>query len=72
VTPGGTITVQGGGVIQLISPTQVATNLATGTNDKIAAGQRFIVRFIPEPGLLLLIGSGVAGLALLGRSRMRK
>ncbi len=69
---GATITVVGGGVIQLVAPTQVLTNLATGTNDKIASGQRFIIRFIPEPGLLLLIGSGVAGLALLGRSRMRK
>ena len=70
-TPGG-LQATGRGIIQLVSPTQVLTNLTTGTNDKIAAGQRFIVRFIPEPGLLLLIGSGVAGLALLGRSRMRK
>ena len=62
----------GRGVIQLVAPTQVQTNLTTGTNDKIASGQRLIIRFIPEPGLLLLIGSGVAGLALLGRSRMRK
>jgi hypothetical protein len=62
----------GGGVIQLISPSQVLTNLTTGTSDKVAAGQTFLIRFIPEPGLLLLIGSGVAGLALLGRSRMRK
>ncbi|MGI9592804.1 MAG: hypothetical protein ACR2P8_15655 [Myxococcota bacterium] len=71
-TPDGNITVTGRGVIQLISPSQVLTNLTTGTSDKIAAGQTFIIRFIPEPGLLLLIGSGVAGLALLGRSRMRK
>ena len=60
------------GVIQLISPSQVLTNLLTGTSDKVAAGQTFIIHFVPEPGLLLLIGSGVAGLALLGRSRMRK
>jgi len=72
VTPMGTISVQGGGVIQLISPSQVLTNLTTGTSDKVAAGQIFTIRFIPEPGLLLLIGSGIAGLALLGRSRMRK
>ena len=37
----------------------------------ISAGTTLIVRFIPEPGLLLLRGSGVAGLALLGRSRLR-
>jgi len=72
VTPMGTISVQGGGVIQLIAPSQTLTNLTTGTSDKIASGTTLIIRFIPEPGLLLLIGSGVAGLALLGRSRMRK
>jgi hypothetical protein len=70
-TPSGSITVTGGGVIQLISPAQVITNLTTGTSDKIAGGTTLIVRFIPEPGLLMLIGSGVAGLALLGRSRRR-
>ena len=30
------------------------------------------IHFVPEPGLMLLLGSGVVGLALLGRSRMRK
>ena len=67
-----TTSAQPSGVIQLISPSQVLTNLTTGTSDKVAAGQTFIIHFIPEPGLLLLLGSGVAGLALLGRSRMRK
>ena len=71
-TPGGgSATVTGRGVIQLIAPTQVLTNLTTGTQDKIAGGQTLLIRFIPEPGLLLLVGSGVVGLALLGRSRMR-
>jgi hypothetical protein len=28
-------------------------------------------RFVPEPGMLLLLGSGVAGLVLLGRSRLQ-
>jgi hypothetical protein len=64
--------VTGGGVLQLVSPTQTLTNLTTGTSDKIAGGTTLLIRFIPEPGLLLLIGSGVAGLALLGRSRMRE
>jgi len=31
-----------------------------------------VMHFIPEPGLLLLIGSGVAGLAFLGRRKMMK
>jgi hypothetical protein len=60
------------GVVQLVTPSQVATNLPLGSNKLIAAGQTLMIRFIPEPGLLLLLGSGVAGLALLGRSRLRK
>jgi hypothetical protein len=28
--------------------------------------------FIPEPGAPLLLGSGVAGLVILGRKRMRR
>ena len=51
---------------------QVVTNLETGTSDKVASGSDFIIRFIPEPGLLLLLGAGLAGVAVLGRSRMRK
>jgi hypothetical protein len=31
-----------------------------------------MIHFIPEPGLLLLLGSGVAGLAFLGRRKLRK
>jgi len=31
-----------------------------------------LIRFIPEPGLLLLLGSGVIGLVVLGRTRMHK
>jgi hypothetical protein len=30
------------------------------------------LHFIPEPGLLLMIGSGVVALGLIGRSRMKK
>jgi hypothetical protein len=33
---------------------------------------RVVVHFIPEPGLLLLFGSGAAAMALLGRRRIRK
>jgi hypothetical protein len=65
-------TAQPGGVIQLIAPQQVETNLALGSNDKVGTAAIFVIRFIPEPGLLLLVGSGVAGLALLGRRRWRK
>jgi hypothetical protein len=60
------------GVVQLISPMQVVTNLTAGSSKKIALFARMGIRFIPEPGMLLLLGSGVAGLVLLGRHRMRK
>jgi hypothetical protein len=67
---GTTSTADIGGVVQLVSPTQVRTDLPNGSNQKVGAGQTLFIRFIPEPGMLLLIGSGVAGLALLGRRRM--
>jgi hypothetical protein len=60
------------GVVQLITPMQVVTNLQNGSNLKIALFGFLTVHFIPEPGMLMLLGSGVAGLILLGRSRMRK
>ncbi len=60
------------GVIQLVTPSQVKTNLPLGSNALVGSGQTVFIHFIPEPGLLLLLGSGVAGLALLGRRRLRK
>jgi hypothetical protein len=67
-----TSTAQPSGVIQLVTPAQVVTNLPLGSNDKMAAALITIIHFVPEPGLLLLLGSGVAGLAFLGRMRMKK
>jgi hypothetical protein len=65
-------TAQPSGVVQLVAPSQVVTNLPNGSNAKVSSGVILLTHFIPEPGLLLLLGSGIAGLALLGRSRMRK
>jgi hypothetical protein len=62
-------TAQPNGVVQLVTPTQVRTNLTLGTNVKVGVLTSLFVRFIPEPGMLVLLGSGVAGLLLLGRSR---
>jgi hypothetical protein len=42
-----------------------------GSSDKMGSFVILMIRCIPEPGLLLL-GAGVAGLALVGRKRMRR
>jgi hypothetical protein len=60
------------GVIQLIAPQQVTTSGIAGNSTELTLFARLTLHFIPEPGLLLLIGSGVVGLGLLGRSRMKK
>jgi hypothetical protein len=67
-----TSTAQPSGMIQLVTPVQGATNLPLGSYDKLGASAIFVLRFIPEPGLLLLLGSGVVGLTLLGRRRFGK
>jgi hypothetical protein len=65
-----TSTAQPGGALQLVTPNQIVTNGAW--NQKMGSFVILAIRFIPEPGLLLLVGSGVTGLALLGRRRMRR
>ena len=65
-------TATGSGVIQLIAPQQVTTVGIAGNSAALTLFATMTLHFIPEPGLLLLIGSGVVGLGLLGRSRMKK
>jgi hypothetical protein len=65
-------TLDDSGVIQLISPEQITTAGIVGNSTKMNLFLTLTLHFIPEPGLLLLIGSGVVGLGLLGRSRMKK
>ena len=67
-----TSTAQPGGMLQLVTPSQATTNLPLGSSDKMGNFMIAVIRFVPEPGLLLLLGSGVGGLAVLGRRRMRK
>ena len=69
---GTTSTAAPSGVLQIVTPSQVRTNLSLGSNVKVSILTELLIHFVPEPGLLLLLGSGIAGLALIGRSRMRK
>jgi len=64
----GTVQTAGGQVSQLtlVTPTFVD---ALGNALPVFVRERFEFQAIPEPGTLLLIGTGVAGLALLGRRR---
>ncbi len=60
------------GVVQIVTPVQIVTNLQLGTSKKLSGSISLLIHFVPEPGLLVLLGSGVVGLALLGSRRMRK
>jgi len=64
-------TAQPSGVVQLVTPGQIVSNIPLGSNDKLSGIIVTVMHFIPEPGLFLLLGSGVVGLGLLGRRRMR-
>jgi hypothetical protein len=64
-------TAQPSGMVQLVTPGHITSNIPLGSNDKLAGMVITVMHFIPEPGLFLLLGSGVVGLGLLGRRRMR-
>jgi hypothetical protein len=65
-------TAQTSGVIQLITPMQIGTENYPPGYEKLAMFGTLTIQFIPEPSYLLLLGSGVMGLVLIGGRRMRK
>jgi hypothetical protein len=64
-------TAQQSGVLQIVTANHT-TVVGPGDNDISGQISRLLVHFIPEPGLLLLFGSGAVGMVLLGRKRIRK
>jgi hypothetical protein len=64
-------TAQQSGVLQVVTANHT-TVIGPGDNDMSGNIARIVTHFIPEPGLLLLFGSGAVGMALLGRKRIRK
>lgn len=57
------------GVVQLVTATQITTLGMPGNNDKDGRLAELTLHFTPEPGLLLLLASGGAGIAVLGARR---
>ena len=62
---------QTSGVLQLVSATQITSVGLPGT-DGWGEFSRVVVHFVPEPGLLALLGSGAAAMAWIGRKRIRR
>ena len=55
------------GSIRLVTPVFVSTNI--GASAVVPVFGILDLHFIPEPGTLLLLGSGVVGLVMIGRSK---
>ncbi len=59
-----------GGVLSLVTPVTVSTSL--GVFPVVPVFARLTLHFVPEPGTLVLVCSGLVGFAIAGRRRMSK
>jgi hypothetical protein len=59
-----------GGSIRLVTPIFVSTNISASA--VVPVFGILDLTFVPEPGTLLLLGSGIAGLIMTGRKRARR
>jgi hypothetical protein len=57
------------GTLQLVTPVRIFTNAIGGGFRGLAVQT---LTFVPEPGTLLLVGPGIAGLVIVGRRKLRK
>ena len=57
------------GIVTLVTPVFISTNI--GASAVIPGFGILNLHFVPEPGTLMLLGSGIAGLVAFGRSRAR-
>ena len=63
---------QTSGVLQVISASHTTVVGVPGNSDISGLFSRVLVHFVPEPDLLLMLGSGAVALAWLGHRRLRR
>lgn len=57
--------------VTLVSPVHIDASTLTG-NPPVPGAGVMTLRYVPEPGTMLLLGSAVAGLLAIGRKRMKR
>ena len=57
--------------VTMVSPVHINASTVTG-NPPLPGAAIQVLRYVPEPGTMLLLGSAVAGLLVVGRKRMKR